>query len=89
MLLFLASYLGPNSPVDIYFITIGILVIIIGFYTEGKRVNFSVGYFFCNNRTNNDLNGLLFFLRFLVILVLNCYHNKLYGFKCNSSMVIS
>lgn len=42
---FLASYLKSNSPIDMYFISIGIMAIILGFYNENKRVNLPLSYF--------------------------------------------
>jgi len=45
ILLFLAFCLGSNSPIYIFGITLGIMAIIFGFYTEDKKIKVSIGYF--------------------------------------------
>jgi len=44
ILLFLASYLGSKSPLDIVGIATGILILIAIFYSKGKKINVSVSY---------------------------------------------
>ncbi|MGF7118249.1 hypothetical protein [Methanobacterium oryzae] len=44
ILYFLASYLGSNSPIDLFFISIGILAIIFGFYTKDKKIKVTNSY---------------------------------------------
>lgn len=42
---FLASFLQSRSPLDLFFITIGVIIAIIGFYIDGERGNLPVKYF--------------------------------------------
>lgn len=44
ILLFLVSYLGSKSPLDIFGITLGIMILIFGFYSEGRKINVSISY---------------------------------------------
>lgn len=42
---FLVGFIDSKSPLDIFGITIGLLVLIIGFYTENKKISVSISYF--------------------------------------------
>lgn len=44
ILYFLASYLGSKSPTDLFLISMGILTIIFGFYTEDKKIKVTNSY---------------------------------------------
>lgn len=43
-LIFLEFYLGFNSPLYLFGITLGIMTIIFGFYTENKKIKVSISY---------------------------------------------
>ncbi len=47
-LFFLASYLWLKSPLDIFNVSIGVMVILFGFYNEDKKVNYLAALFCVN-----------------------------------------
>ncbi len=44
ILIFLGMYLGSKSPLDLFNITIGTMILISGFYVEGKKIKVSLSY---------------------------------------------
>lgn len=40
----LAIYLGSKSPLDVFGITLGVMVLIFGFYAEGRKIKVTVSY---------------------------------------------
>jgi len=42
---FLASFLQTRSPIDLLIITIGMIMVIVGFYIQGEKINETVTYF--------------------------------------------
>lgn len=69
ILLFLGLYSVFKSPFDIFKITLGVLVLIFGFYMEGKKIKVSLSYFVATF----SVNIIQWF-----ILVYIFYYNPIY-----------
>lgn len=69
ILLYLAIYLGSKSPLDIFGITVGVMLLISGFYTVDRRIKVTVRYITAEFGVN--------FVQWL-ILVYIYYYNPAY-----------
>jgi hypothetical protein len=52
ILLFLGTFLNSKFPLDLMFITVGLMVVIIGFYIHGEKINKTVTYFLAMSWVN-------------------------------------
>lgn len=69
MLLFLALFLESKYPINLFYMTIGLIVLIFGFFTKGKNINLTFSFFIALIGAN--------IIQWLILLYIY-YYNPIY-----------